>query len=938
MVGRNHRRMGKQMIRKFSGRFFNALVLVLVLTMAVPWAAFADSIYNGLDDSVDATLERTNLVGVGSTTIVNLYVQPSGDDNKNGCNFTGSTTLGVSVNSSNTSVATVSPSSLTFGSCGDVKPVTVTSAGAGSATISLTQTSNTTLGTFELATASFTVSVSVSCTAPNAPTFSGTPDGNAGWYKTIPTVSASSTTAGATITYSTDGTTFSSTAPTLGQGSTTVTAKASSGSCSSTSTRTYNVDSVAPAISGSDINNTTWRNTDLAANFTATDGGSGLAVTADSGFTLTASANSTKDADGNIVPTTVSKTVSDVAGNSATRSLSARIDKVAPSANCGSASEGWLGANASIGCTASDALSGLKDATSDASFNLTTSVADGSENANALTNSREVFDNAGNKADAGPIAGNKVDRKAPGYQCGSARDSWGADSDTDASIACTATDGGSGIADADKSFNLTTDVAAGNDTQTAATNTKTLTDSVGNSATAGPITGNWVDKKAPVVTPGNDIDNTTWHNTGLTKDFTADDGTGSGLAAAADASFSLSVTADSTKVNGEVVPTSASKTVADVAGNETTRTISRLIDTAKPTITVSANYSDGTPYTSGSWTNKTVTVSFECSDALSGLATDACPADVVVSSDTASTGQNVSDSVSDRAGNSATSSVINVKVDKTAPSAPTASFNPASAYNDGSYAWYEDSVTVSYAGSTDSGSGVASYSASQTFNTQGLHNYSGTATDNVGNVSAAASGSLKVDNTDPTFGDCVGGPFAKNSGTKTVTITAQDTGGSGIDSAKSIVSGTVDTSTATQKSVTFKAVDNVGHSVEKTCTYDIASTSFHAPINGPSVLNVAKAGRVIPVKVELFLNGTSEVKTGTVTLTTSSTTSGATTTDALETYEDTAAMSGGQFVWDASGDRWMYNLNTSGMALGEYRGNVYLNGKLAGYFLFKLAK
>ncbi len=43
MVGRNHRRMGKQMVRKFSGRFFNALALVLALMIAAPWAAFADT-------------------------------------------------------------------------------------------------------------------------------------------------------------------------------------------------------------------------------------------------------------------------------------------------------------------------------------------------------------------------------------------------------------------------------------------------------------------------------------------------------------------------------------------------------------------------------------------------------------------------------------------------------------------------------------------------------------------------------------------------------------------------------------------------------------------------------------------------------------------------------------------------------------------------------
>ena len=49
----------------------------------------------------------------------------------------------------------------------------------------------------------------------------------------------------------------------------------------------------------------------------------------------------------------------------------------------------------------------------DASFVLTTSVANGVETANASTDSRVVCDVAGNCATAGPIAGNKIDRKAP---------------------------------------------------------------------------------------------------------------------------------------------------------------------------------------------------------------------------------------------------------------------------------------------------------------------------------------------------------------------------------------------------------------------------------------------------------------------------------------------------------------------------------------------
>ena len=65
-----------------------------------------------------------------------------------------------------------------------------------------------------------------------------------------------------------------------------------------------------------------------------------------------------------------------------------------------------------LACTASDSGSGLANP-ADASFSLMTSVAAGTEKANAGTDSRVVCDVAGNCATAGPIAGNKIDRKAP---------------------------------------------------------------------------------------------------------------------------------------------------------------------------------------------------------------------------------------------------------------------------------------------------------------------------------------------------------------------------------------------------------------------------------------------------------------------------------------------------------------------------------------------
>ena len=111
-----------------------------------------------------------------------------------------------------------------------------------------------------------------------------------------------------------------------------------------------------------------------------------------------------------------------------------------------------------------------------------------------------------------------------------------------------------------------------------------------------------------------------------------------------------------------VAGTTVSGTCTDKAGNTSASTEAVVkLDLTDPTIDADAG-----DYVSGSWTNQTVTVSFNCFDALSGLL-GTCPADVVVSSNTAAAGQNVSGTVSDKAGNTATSNTINVKVDKTAP-------------------------------------------------------------------------------------------------------------------------------------------------------------------------------------------------------------------------------------------------------------------------------
>jgi len=225
-----------------------------------------------------------------------------------------------------------------------------------------------------------------------------------------------------------------------------------------------------------------------------------------------------------------------------------------------------------------------------------------------------------------------------------------------------------------------------------------------------------------------------------------------------------------------------------------------------------------------------------------------------------------------------------IVVDRSAPSAPTATTNPlAAAYTtSGGLKWFKDSVKVSYGGSTDqalpdgspgsgTGTGNITYTAEQTLSTAGENTYSGTATDKAGNVSTATTDKLYVDTENPTvsFTDCPTGSVVQNSDV-TVHWTASDPGasadpvtGSGLTSSSptsgsvTLTTGTIGSKTATV--ATGTAQDNVGHtSAEATCNYKVIFNwdGFFSPIDnldpdGHYVLNSAKAGSAIPVKFSL---------------------------------------------------------------------------------------
>jgi hypothetical protein len=138
-----------------------------------------------------------------------------------------------------------------------------------------------------------------------------------------------------------------------------------------------------------------------------------------------------------------------------------------------------------INCSASDDVSGLAEA-GDASFSLTTTVANGTQTANASTGSHEVCDIANNCSISGPIGANKVDKKAPLITITSPMaGTYLLNQAVSTSYACT--DGGSGVA------SCTDTTANGSSLDTASIGGKTFsvnaTDNAGNSST--PTTVNY---------------------------------------------------------------------------------------------------------------------------------------------------------------------------------------------------------------------------------------------------------------------------------------------------------------------------------------------------------------------------------------------------------------------------------------------------------------
>ena len=276
-------------------------------------------------------------------------------------------------------------------------------------------------------------------------------------------------------------------------------------------------------------------------------------------------------------------------------------------------------------------------------------------------------------------------------------------------------EGGTGIDDASCEVSTTSSGEGA-----ALTLSSTCPDLAGNTATASYSLN--IDRTRPAASAGQSPSTNVagWNNTDVTVAWNWSDGAGGAGIDAANCTTS-------TTSSDQGDPIFSSATCSDLAGNTAEEFYSVRIDKTPP-VSVPAQ---APPANVAGWNNSDVTVTWNWSDALSGLSAGACTSSSLSSGE--GNAVNVSASCADVAGNNGSSS-FSVKVDKTAPSVSLVG-GPA---NGQTYSL--GSVPAAPACSAaDALSGLAGPCATSGYSAAiGIHTVSASVADNAGNQNSVA--------------------------------------------------------------------------------------------------------------------------------------------------------------------------------------------------------
>ncbi len=306
----------------------------------------------------------------------------------------------------------------------------------------------------------------------------------------------------------------------------------------------------------------TWSGADVSISCVATDAGAGLTAAADGAFTLTtAVADDTETANAS----TGVRELCDVLGLCTTAGpvTGLKVDRKAPAVVLTSPANGAVYdqgqvVNAAFSCA--DGGSGVTTCSGTAASGAAIDTA----SAGAKTFVVSTSDAVGNISSRA-VSYTVRDGAPPVITCSAVPLAWSA---ANVTISCAAADN-SGLANpSDASFALTTNVAAGVETATATTPSRTVCDTSGNCATAGPFGGIKVDRRAPVITVTAPVNGAAYlPGQVVNAAFTCNEG-GSG-----------EVSCTGTVANGAAINTAApgaktfTVTSADAVGNSATTTI-----------------------------------------------------------------------------------------------------------------------------------------------------------------------------------------------------------------------------------------------------------------------------------------------------------------------------------------------------------------------------
>ena len=165
--------------------------------------------------------------------------------------------------------------------------------------------------------------------------------------------------------------------------------------------------------------------------------------------------------------------------------------------------------------------------------------------------------------------------------------------------------------------------------------------------------------------------------------------------------------------------------------------------------------------------------------------------------------------------------------DGTAPTASPALDPPANGHG-----WNNTDVMVNWNWTEESdGAGIDEANCQQQTSVQGggIFNLAATCRDLEGNEGTSAI-VVKIDRTPPVLDACpLAGPFDRGSEPQAVGPITADAGISGLDTAASTLTRTVDTAAAGTQTVTFIATDNAGNTAKRICSY----TVVEAPVVEP---------------------------------------------------------------------------------------------------------